>query len=1764
MLSLFGRHEPVTISHFFDPYAAAVRGPRSSIMIGLVRAITVCATLVLGLTSAQAADKAFKRDDLADAAIKLEAQIKSEAGLVAKSTATLRTDADAAFRRNDFRTGLQVLGQIAATAPEDSGNWLRLARTIFQIKPSNSSEQTFFLERASTAAYLAYQRAANPQDEADALGVLGRAMSDRKLWRPALDALRMSLDLREVADVRGQYEKLRDEHGFRLLDYTVDSDSASPRACFQFSEELAKRTDFTPYVALAGADKPALSSEEKQLCVDGLKHGERYNINLRAGLPSAVKESLPKSAEFNIYVRDRKPFVHFTGRAYVLPRTGQRGIPLVSVNTTSVTVDVFRIGDRNLINTVIDSDFQRPLSKYQLLDLGGERGVKVWSGELATDTTLNQDVTTAFPVDQALGDLQPGVYVMTAAVKGPGSDDDGQLATQWFIVSDLGVSAFSGNDGIHVFVNSLASTEAVTRAEVRLIARNNEILATRKTDESGHVLFEAGLARGEGGLSPAMLTVSGEKADYAFLSLKSNAFDLSDRGVAGREAPAGADAFVYAERGVYRSNETVYLTALLRDGLGNAISGGPLTLVIERPDGVEYRRAVLADQGAGGRSLAIPLNSAVPSGTWRVRAFTDPKAASVGETTFLVEDYVPERLEFDLTSKDKLIKADAPVELKVDGHFLYGAPASNLQIEGDMLVAPAAGRPGFPGYQFGVADEETTSNERTPIENLPESDANGVATFPVSLAKPPASTRPQEAQIFVRMAEAGGRAVERKLVLPVAPQAAQIGVKPLFGDKSVAEGDKAEFDVVFASPDGKNLPRAGLRYELLKLESRYQWYRQNSYWEYEPVKSTTRIADGDLAIAADQPSRITLSPQPGRYRLDIKSTEADGPITSVQFDVGWYSDGSADTPDLLETSIDKPEYQSGDPMVVSVNVRTAGKLTVNVLGDRLLTTQTIDVKPGTAQVKIPVGKDWGTGAYVMATLRRPLDTAAQRMPGRAIGLKWFGIDKKTRTLSVNLAPSALVRPNATLKIPVRLDGINPGEDAKVVIAAVDVGILNLTNYKPPAPDDYYLGQRQLSAEIRDLYGQLIDGMQGTRGQIKSGGDAGGELQGSPPTQKPLALYSGIVTVAANGTAEISFDIPEFAGTARVMAVAWTATKLGRATIDVTVRDPVVLTATLPRFLLNGDHGTISMDLDNVEGQAGDYTVSVKSSGPVKVSGNPDTTLKLAAKQRSSMTLGLDAGGAGTAQFDVDIKGPNGLTLARHYALEVKPATQILARRSIRTLAKGESVTLNPDMFSDLVPGTGTVSLSAGLSSALDAATILQALDRYPYGCSEQITSRAMPLLYVNELAAGAHLALDADVDQRIKDAIERLLARQGSNGSFGLWSAGGDDTWLDSYVTDFLTRAREKGFVVPDVLFKAALDRVRNSVVNANEPEKDGGRDLAYGLYVLARNGAAPIGDLRYLADTKLNNLATPIAKSQLAAALALVGDRNRAERVYGAALDSLAPKPTLEFGRADYGSALRDAAALVSLASEGNAPRATLTQAVLRVEAARGLSPYTSTQENAWMVLAARALAKETLTLDIDGQPFKTALYRNYKAADITAKPIKITNTGDAPVQAVVSVSGSPVTPEPAASNGFKIERSYFTLDGKPADVAKAKQNDRFAVVLKITEAKPEFGHVMVSDYLPAGLEIDNPHLVSSGDSGTLDWIEDGQEPVNTEFRDDRFTAAVDRATDSKAVFTVAYVVRAVTPGKYVLPQAYVEDMYNPSRYGRTGTGSVEVRSAK
>ncbi len=909
----------------------------------------------------------------------------------------------------------------------------------------------------------------------------------------------------------------------------------------------------------------------------------------------------------------------------------------------------------------------------------------------------------------------------------------------------------------------------------------------------------------------------------------------------------------------------------------------------------------------------------------------------------------------------------------------------------------------------------------------------------------------------------------------------------------------------------------------------------------------------------------------GRYRLEVSTGERDGPVTSIGFDAGWYTEATADTPDMLEVALDKPEYAPGDSMTVAVTARTAGKVTLNVIGERLLTTVTQDVKPGTARLRVPVGKDWGTGAYVVATLRRPLDASAQRMPGRAIGVQWFSVNRKARTLAVNMAVPQLARPGSALRIPVKIGGLAAGEEARIVVAAVDVGILNLTNYKPPAPDDYYLGQRRLAADLRDLYGQLIDGMQGTRGQIRSGGDiAAAELQGSPPAQKPLALYSGVVTVKPDGTAEIVFDIPDFAGTARVMAVAWSRDKVGRANADVTIRDPVVVTATLPRFLLNGDRGTMHLDIDNVEGQAGDYRVEVQERRRQR---HRQCRAADGAAQRQAAQRRLGAAdGAGCRH-----RQRHG---ARQRAGRLRARTQLRARGASRRRRSSRAARCRPWRAARASRCRTTCSPTSCREPAAcrcRSACRPRSTRRRCWRRSTAIRSAAPSRspaarcrCSMSTISPAPRISRSMTaVDQRIRESIDRLLSRQGSNGSFGLWSAGGDDVWLDAYVTDFLTRARERNFAVPDIALPARARAAAQFRRQRRRPRpKDGGRNLAYALYVLARNGAAPVGDLRYFVDTKLDDFATT--------------DRQGAARrgARHARRQGRAPSASTRRRCARWRRSRRSNTAASTTArccataprwsrsrrkAARRAPPSPARSSASRPRAASRPTPRRRRMRG-WCWPPARwPRTRPDVALDVAGETTSGRAQPALRCRASCSSRCGSPTPARAPLQAVVTVNGAPLVPEPAAERGFKIERLYFTLDGKPADPAKARQNDRFAVVLRITEPQPQFGRVIVADYLPAGLrDRQSAAGVVGRDRHAAPGSRMAPEPVNSEFRDDRFSAAFDRKSGDPSVFTVAYVVRAVSPGRYVHPQAFVEDMYRPDRFGRTATGTVEVTAAR
>ena len=1739
---------------------------------------SVFLAIVMFSTAAGAAEiKPFAREDMASDAVRLTEALRITTASIGaevkdKTPDQLRKAAAAAVAAGDFAGAEKLAGAAVTAAPKDPVNWLAYANVAIKADDAKADDRYDLVTHGATAAYAAYLRSATPDAQAQALATLSDLLARHELWRPALDALKASLDRRDAIDVRKTYEAMRAEHGFRILDYKVDNELSSPRVCFNFSEQLARKTDFSPYVAVSGSSNTAISNEDQQICVEGLKHGERYAIVLRQGLPSAVGESLLKSADYEIYVRDRSPQAHFAGQAYVLPRQGQQGAPLVTVNTSKVSIDVYRVGDRNLLSTVNRDDFLKPIDSSRADEIASRDGAKMWSGTMDVASALNQDVVTDFPVLDAVGKLEPGVYVITArpwkASANPADADSGetvQLAAQWMVVSDLGLTAISGADGVHALVQSLGSAAPVSGVALKLVARNNEVLAVKTTGADGRVDFDPGLARGKGGSAPGLL-VATLADDYGFLSLAQNAFDLTDRGVAGRDPPGALDAFLYTERGVYRSGETVFLTALLRDSKGVARPGLPLTLIVKRPDGIEYKRATLPDGGLGGRAYAIPLLSGSAAGKWSIEAYADPKGDSIGRVEFLLEDYIPERLDFTLKPAKPIIAPGEPVELSLDARFLYGAPASGLDVTGAIRLEAVEGAAlaGHPGYVAGLADDDFTTVESQFTDKV-QTDAKGHADLSVDLPEG-SSTRPLEAKLIVDVAEPGGRTVERTVTLPVRAKNVTIGVKQDF-DASLSAGDVATFEAIALSPDGARVARKGAEWSIYQVTNDYQWFNADGRWSYEPVKSSKRIAAGAIDIGADAPAKLSARVGWGAHRLDIKTL--DGEETSVTFDVGWSGTASADTPDNVVVTLDKTNYAPGEEAKLRIASAFAGKATVALVGDQVERFIDVDLVAGDTVVPFPVGADWGPGAYAVALTHRPLDVAARRMPGRAIGVAWFAIDRDAHKLDIALDAPQLARPRGSMTVPVKVVGVAPGEEAFVTVSAVDVGILNLTGFKTPDPGGYFFGQRKLPVEVRDLWGMLIDGMQGAAGAIHAGGDTGGGLEGNLPTQQPLALFSGVVRLDSKGEANVSFDLPAFNGSVRLTAVAWSKGKVGSAEADVTVRDAVVVAATLPRFLNVGDRSEMHVDIDNVEGDAGDYTLDLDVHGPLTADADAmRKTVRLDARQRQSVSMPITAAGVGTAELALRLTGPK-TDLTQQFKLGLASGAPDAYRRTVKALPAGATATISGDLVADFMPGTGSIAISASPFGALDAPSLLARLQRYPYGCSEQTVSIAMPLLYVNRLASIEHLDIDPDVDGRIRQAIERELSRQSASGAFGMWTAdeNNEDPWLDAFVTDFLTRARERNFAVPQQAFDQALDRLRNEVVNAPEPNKDNAEALAYALYVLARNGRPVIGDLRYLSDAKLDAFATPLGKAQLAAALAMLGDRARAGKTFSAALAALDAERDSGVSRADYGSRLRDAAAVLALIAEANLGGEIEGDAIARAGAvldqARAQRSFTSTQENNWMALAAEALAdhESASKFSIDGQPVKGALYRRFSGALVADSSIAVANAGELPAQLAVSVSGAPVEPDPAVANGYSIERTFYKLDGTRIDsLQRIAQNERVVVSLKVTEAQARYARLLVVDRLPAGLEIDNPALVDGGSVEAFAWLTKDVEPTHTEYRDDRFVAAFDRADGQSAFITMAYIVRAVAPGHYVYPPATAEDMYDPERYGRTAFGEIEV----
>ncbi len=1651
--------------------------------------------------------------------------------------------------------------------------WLKVAQGLL---PKNRPLD------AQTAASQAYDLANNPLSKAKALAIMGEAAVALKEPLQAVNLYHLAVKLGRDKGHKQRLAAITTQFELRVIDVKVDVEQKLPNACIVFSQILAKPLPIKArdYLKFATPLDVKISANGNRICIHGLSFGTQREVTILAGVPGRDGGRLYQDVVKQISVGDRRPQLKLGSGTYLLPKTGNPKLPLKSINSASAKLRLYHIHDRGLAPFLHSGLMHSDLNQYTATRIANTHGALIWSGAVDIKFQPNIETTTLIPVQSIMVDRQPGLYALVALpvekTKTPAWESQ---HTQWLVVSDIGLTTFSGTHGLQVFARSLASAEAIAGLKLRLVARNNTVLGTTITDAAGSGIFSSSIMRGTGGTSAAMLVAESADGDYAFLALQGAALDLSDRGSSGRYSPGSLDAYFFSERGVYRPGERVYITGMLRDNKAMAVANVPLQITLKRPDGVAAAVKTVKGNDLGGYSLSHELSAAARSGQWSVRIVAGDASITIGQTSFQVEDFVPERIAASVSSDKTVVVSEQPLEVRLQADFLYGVPAAGIKGQIKTSFIPnSIPHPKFKKFQFGLVQDpfKPQSSQSTSFKT----DAGGSAHIALTFETLPDTTYPLQAKILAEVQDVGGRPVYALHHVPVQMREFDIGLRNTRQHPS-GKAQDSHFEIVTLSPSGQVTPHKKLTVHWVKEHYSYSWYRTGERWKYR-----TSIIDETFAeesLISDELGATTVSRRllPGQYRLEVShssdhnSINSASPIaSSIRFNVGWWSNHkSIDVPDALQVNLEQTAMTNGETLNGFIKAPFKGKALITVVNEHVLTTQEIDLPESGAKFSIPVDADWGPSAYVLATAFRPEAGIESRLPVRAMGLAWFSIDRAMRDLQLSLELPATVTPRQTIDVPIAVSGSLGDKKINVTLAAVDEGILRLTDYPLPNPGAHYFAKKSLGLDIRDLYGRLIRTEAGQPGQVRSGAGAHSRKQFSGNTlgtqrrsTRTVALYQGTITLDAQGKGNFKLAIPDFTGSLKVMAVAYGSSGVGQAQADLIVRDPIVAELLLPRFLAPGDRARAVLSVQNLTPRLLAATVSITSDSPIVSISQPRIEVSLAPGERVDLPVPITAETQGPADISLWLTASGLAPIKRRWQLSVRPAWPLLTQRKIDNLAAGESIHVAFEQRGQMLPGSLQNDLAVSVGPNLDPRRMMFDLNRYAYWCSEQTVSKAFAALLYPSLATQYALQWNTnDAGASVDQAIIRLADRQKANGSFGVWSVlGYDNPWLNVYVTDFLIRARELGHRVPDAVLNLSL----NALKKLNSQRSKRALNVkAYALYVLARLGEVHSSQLRYFTEQFGPNISSPLGLGHLAAALAVAGEKGLAKELF---IRAIAQHRTHRVKRYHYGSLLRDGAALIALISETLPDSETLGSLSDALEVVFEQRHYFSTQEMGWILRATGQLIpsdQSKISLLINGDPvavdgLQWQLSQTDKAQIDKDDGVTLTNQGQQSLKIIHTVRGYSAKPPVPSSNGFDITRKVYDFDGRPVSLEKIHQNDRYVVLIQGRAQRTIAHDALIVDLLPAGLEIEDGKF-TPGKQSELPFLPSLTQTEFTAARDDRFIAAVNLGPGYQrrgSHFAVAYIVRAVTPGQFTQPGVFIEDMYRPHYRANGVAGDVVI----
>ncbi|XQE66303.1 alpha-2-macroglobulin family protein [Pseudomonas sp. P3C3] len=1511
-----------------------------------------------------------------------------------------------------------------------------------------------------------------------------------------------------------------------------------------------------------------LSDNLMELRLRHLEPRRSLVLSIDPGLRAINGSELAAEYNTSLDTRDLQPSVGFASRGSLLPTRLAEGLPVIALNVDKVNVEFFRIKQESLPNFLAQWGRSSNLDTWQSRELLPMAEL-VYSGRFELNPARNTRETLLLPIAGLAPFKQPGVYL--AVMRQAGTYNYSQPATL-FTLSDIGLSVHRYHGRLDAFAQALEGGQALEGVEVELLGGNGQVLASATTDDAGHA--ELPLP------DKAAVVLARQGEQTSLLNLGSPALDLAEFDIAGPVANP-LQFFVFGPRDLYRPGERVLLNALLRDADGRAVKPQPVNVEVRRPDEQVSRKFVWQSGDNGLYQYQLQLAGEAPTGRWQLLFDFGGGRQQVHE--FLVEDFLPERLALELKGSDSPIRPSDAARFQIEGRYLYGAPASGNRLTGQVYVRPLREAvKALPGYQFGSVTEEELSQDLELEETT--LDAQGKATVGVENRWAEAKS-PLQLILQASLQESGGRPITRRLVQPVWPAERLPGLRGLFDGDNVDGDGLAEFEVLLADPAGNKLASDNLQVRLIRERRDYYWsFSESEGWNYHYNEKFLNLGEEGIKVAAGGTAKVSFPVEWGPYRVEVTDPET-GLTSSLRFWAGYSwqdnTEGGAVRPDQVKLALDKPAYRAGDTAQVTVTPPSGGSGYLMVeSSDGPLWWQEIEVPAEGRSFDIPLAKEWARhDLYVSALVIRPGERKAGATPKRSVGLLHLPFDRAPRKLQVSLEAPEKMRPQQPLKVRVQAknaDG-SPAQKVNVLVAAVDVGILNITEYQTPDPFAELFGRKAYGVDQLDVYGQLIEAGQGRLAKLAFGGDAALAKGGKRPDTSVtiVALQSVPIELNAQGEGDVSLDIPDFNGELRLMAQAWTDERYGMGEGKTVVAAPLVAELSAPRFLAGGDETSVALDLTNLSGAAQKLEVQVEAEGQLSLADPAGHRAPLALDQAQRHTLripvrAMGGYGAGVLRVKVNglsLPGENLPAFSREWRIGVRSAWPA-QQKHLRGVLQGDSWQLPAGTLAAFEPAGREVLLSVSSRPPLNLAEQIQALKAYPYGCLEQTTSGLYPSLYA-DAATLKKLGLEGEPEEQrrnsIEIGIERLLGMQRYNGSFGLWGSDSDEEfWLTAYVTDFLLRAREQGFAVPPEALEKASERLLRFLQDRQLIDAGYSDNLdhtrfavqAYAGLVLARSQQAPLGSLRALYDRR-GDAKSGLPLVQLAVALQKMGDKPRADEALALGLG---------LGRqrqewlADYGSPLRDQALIYALLEENDLAASSRDQLLFSLAEERAVQDYLSTQERNALFLAGRGLIKTpekswSATLNSADQvrelnDVQPAL--KLEGASLS-EPLSLSSSFEGKLYQQLTLSGYPTAAPAARGNNLSIERGFYGLDGRPLDLGNLASGQLLLVHLAV-RAEERVPDALVVDLLPAGLELENQNLAQSAaslddaSSAVKEWQKSMQNAAikHQEFRDDRFVAALD--VNGYDTTHLLYLARAVTPGTYRVPPPQVESMYRPA----------------